>query len=328
MRRFLLLAIFVPTLLWAWGRDGHRMITRLAVLHLPSDMPAFFTGSAAQLEMLSLAPDEWRDRDESNLAPTLLKDRDPDHFFSWDWYAPTSLPADVYEYGDAIRAAHRELPKMGLLPYAAMEAFQRMRSDFRQWRKADADLTHAATDPALAADQKKLADQKRFLEARIIADAGLVAHYIGDGSQPLHVTENYNGWKAAENPRQYTTDTTLHRRFESDYVAARVKDSEVEPLLAPLQKGPMGLATIYAHMERAHKQVNHLYDLEKATPFGPEDQDQEAHKLVVDRLADGASTLRDLWYSAYATATTSPRPPATTRPQTTTPAAATTPPAH
>ena len=327
MRRFFLLAIFAPTLLWAWGRDGHRLITRLAVLHLPSDMPAFFTSSAAQLEMLSLAPDEWRDRDESTLAPTLLKDRDPDHFFSWDWYAPATLPPDVYSYADAIRAANRELPRMGTLPYAAMEAFQRMRSDFRQWRKTDADLTLSATDPS-AGDPKTLANQKRFLEARIIADAGMIAHYIGDGSQPLHVTENYNGWKAAGNPRKYTTDTTLHRRFESDYVAARVKDSEVEPVLAPLQKGPMGMGTIYAHLERAHKQVNHLYDLEKATPFNPDNQNQEAHKLVVDRLADGASVLRDMWYSAYLTATVSPRPPATTQPKTTTPAATTQPPSH
>lgn len=302
MRRLMTAALCAPLLLCGWGRDGHHLITRVAVRHLPADMPAFFTSAATQLEFLSTAPDEWRDRDESSLAQTLVKDRDPDHFFTWEWYSPTALPGDVYAYADAVRGTNKELAHMGLLPYAAMETFQRMRSDFRQWRKLDG-------------------EQKKFLEARIIQDAGLLAHYIEDASQPLHVTENYNGWKSEQNPRDYTRDNTLHRRFESDYVTAKIKDADVTPLLRPRQEGPLGLEYIYAEMQRSNREVNHLYDLEKAAAFGPEDQSEDAKKLVTARLADGASSLRDLWCAAFATSTMGAKPPATTPAPATTPGA-------
>ncbi len=43
------------------------------------------------------------------------------------------------------------------------------------------------------------------MEAAIIFYAGWLGHYVGDGSQPLHVTVNYNGW-TGPNPHGYTTD--------------------------------------------------------------------------------------------------------------------------
>ena len=71
------------------------------------------------------------------------------------------------------------------------------------------------------------------VEAAILFYAGWLGHYVGDGSQPLHVTINYNGWVGTENPNGYTTDHTIHWRFEGPFVDAAISASDVQPLIAP-----------------------------------------------------------------------------------------------
>ena len=48
-------------------------------------------------------------------------------------------------------------------------------------------------------------------------DAIRLGHYIGDGAQPLHDSVNSDGWRGP-NPHGYTTDRTVHGRFESKFV--------------------------------------------------------------------------------------------------------------
>jgi hypothetical protein len=58
---------------------------------------------------------------------------------------------------------------------------------------------------------------------------------------------------------------------------------------------------IYDEIQRSHGQVSRLYELEKLKNFGPDDDDPRARSFAATRLADAASVLRDLWYSAYIT---------------------------
>ncbi len=46
----------------AWGNEGHRLINRLAISSLPSDVPAFLRSEAAieEIEYLGPEPDRWR----------------------------------------------------------------------------------------------------------------------------------------------------------------------------------------------------------------------------------------------------------------------------
>ena len=43
------------------------------------------------------------------------------------------------------------------------------------------------------------------MEQAILFYAGWLGHYVGDGSQPLHTTIQYNGW-VGPNPHGYTTE--------------------------------------------------------------------------------------------------------------------------
>ena len=45
--------IFEPQTTSAWGNEGHRLINRLAINHLPADAPAFLGSEAALFQRLS-----------------------------------------------------------------------------------------------------------------------------------------------------------------------------------------------------------------------------------------------------------------------------------
>src|SRR5262249_50267991 len=183
----------------AWGRGGHMLVARLAVKSLPSDMPAFFRDAIDQLQFLNPEPDSWRDQEEQLLSTTLSTGHDPDHIYKFELYAPRELPPDRYSFIADVQKRAQQGRLVGMLPYRSMELFQRIRVSVRPWR--------SAKDPVL----------RKFLEARIVDDAGILGHYIADATQPMHMSINRNGWEQSDNPRGFTRDNTLHRRFETDY---------------------------------------------------------------------------------------------------------------
>jgi hypothetical protein len=271
------------TMLMAWGREGHSLVARVAVAALPSDMPKFFTEAADSLVFLNPEPDIWRDAEEEKLSPALRRGHDSDHFFKLELYSPETLPSDRYNFFEDLRGKGLEPLIVGVLPYRAMELFQRVRIGFRRWRNT--------TDPKT----------RRFLEARIIDDSGILGHYIADAAQPLHMSVSSNGWTPTDNLNGYTRSNTIHRDFETEFVRARIHDTDVKPLLRETVVVNDGLGYIYAHMRRSSKELETVYRMEQAMHFGPDNTDPKAVRFVASRLADGASTLRDLWYTAWVT---------------------------
>jgi len=264
-----------------WGPDGHHMVARLAAAALPADTPLFMKQEVRRLMFLNYEPDAWRDPDEEKSSPALRRGHDPDHRFHLELFPVPDLPADRYSFLQALHREGKNPAEVGVLPYRAMELFQRMRVAFRQWR--------STRDKETAA----------FLEARILDDAGILGHYIADASEPLHVTVNHNGWELPDNPRNYTRDNTLHVRFEGDFVHARIRDEHVAPLMRKIQSLENGLAHIHAEIQRSHDQVIALYELEKERRFDAANNSPKAAAFTAERLADAAATLRDLWYAAY-----------------------------
>jgi hypothetical protein len=267
----------------AWGRYGHYVVARLAVSNLPADVPAFFTRAVEQLQFLSAEPDEWRDDAEQKRGMSLLLGHDPDHIFKFELYSPAVLPPDRYSYLNELQNRGRSPASVGMLPYRAVELVQRIRVSWRRWQQA--------ADPKV----------RDFHQARIIDDSGILGHYIADAAQPLHMSVNRNGWELPENPRGYTLDRTLHRRFETEFTEAHVTDRDVQRLIRPVRIVDELLPEIYAHMRRSFAQLKPLYELEAIEPFTAKNSRADARTFVSERLGDAASTLRDLWYTAYVT---------------------------
>jgi hypothetical protein len=272
----------------AWGEEGHRFINLVAAQHLPDDMPGFFRNASARLSFLGPEPDRWRDTRE--LYKALSEVNGPDHFIDID--KPENfeaLPNDRYLYSDWLRAKGKEPKDIGFLPYSMLEGFQKVQVLFRLWR-----------DPKHAAERDQI-------EQNIVYYAGVLGHYVGDGSQPLHTTIHYNGWSTSSNPDLFTREP-LHWRFEGEYVKAQIKIDDFSGLVKTARPLPDAFADIVGYLVESCKLAPEVYRMDKTARWDVTNTRPEAKKFVAARLAAGSQMLANLWYTAWLNSATSAEP--------------------
>lgn len=284
-----LLPLLATPACFGWGSDGHKMINRLAAESLPADMPAFLKTQAAidEIAYLGPEPDRWR----SPAEPELASEQAPDHFIDLELADVIgTLPRNRYQYIAAIYAAALTHPKMaselvpdrvGFQPYITNEVWERLKSAMRDYRQLSA--AHQDTRP---------------VEAAILFYAGWLGHYIGDGSQPLHVTVNYNGWTGKDNPNGYTTAHTIHSQFETAYVAANIKITDVRAAMQPLAPIHDEWSDYMSYLRHTSTLVERVYQIDLTHGFDGAGT-PEAKTFTTERLAAGADELRDLIYAAW-----------------------------
>jgi hypothetical protein len=276
-----------PALLFGWGEAGHRITGEAAALKLPAAAPAFLRDASHQLGYLNPEPDRWRDRSERALDPALDGATSPDHFIDMEMAPPAVLAAALrapnrYAYLDTLAAGGVKGVVMGLLPFKILELSQELREDFRLWRAA-ADST------------------RPWIEARIVDDAGILGHYVADGSNPAHTTIQFNGW-TGPNPNGYATDRAFHARFESAYVGANIRLADVVARVDTAARVfPDLRIAVIAYLTETNRETEHLYRLDKAHPFDANTSAPENKAFTVERLAAGARMLRDIWWTAWVT---------------------------
>jgi hypothetical protein len=286
----------------AWGRDGHMLINKLAAQYLPADVPYFLrNGNGLDvMEWMGPEPDRWKQRDAE---PELTATQSPDHFLDYEWaiYGATpcatgtpdcidgyNFPRKRYDFIRNLVAAEATHPQLkhfetvGFQPWQVEEVWQRLKSDMRLYRK----LTAANQDTAP-------------VQLAILYDAGWLGHYVGDGSQPLHNTIQYNGW-TGPNPHHYTTEHHIHAQFESIYVSANIKPSDVAPLVADSQPKIIDdeWTQYWEYLHHSNSLVEKVYQLDKDHGF-TDAGTPEAKSFTEERLAAGAIELRNLIDSAW-----------------------------
>ncbi|MES2393569.1 MAG: S1/P1 nuclease [Acidobacteriota bacterium] len=300
-----LLALLPTQSAFAWGRDGHMMINKLAAQYLPADVPSFLRNANGVdvMEWMGPEPDRWKQRDaEAELVAT----QSPDHFLDYEWaiYGATKcdagtpdcvdgykFPRKRYDYIRALTAALPQHPEIktaetvGYQPWQVEEVWERLKSDFREYRK----LVAANQDTAP-------------VQNAILFDAGWLGHYVADGSQPLHLTIQYNGW-TGPNPNGYAVydrQNGIHSKFESVYVSANIKAADVAALVeaAPPTIIDDEWTQYMQYLAHSHALVEKVYQLDKAHGFDAAGT-PEAKAFTEERLAAGAIELRDLIASAW-----------------------------
>ena len=264
----------------AWGNEGHRVINRLAASTLPADVPAFLHADAAihEIEYLGPEPDRWR----SPAEPELSAAQAPEHFIDLepaDALGP--LPHRRLDFEAMVFAAGQRPEKIGLQPWEATEVWERLKAALREYRA----LSAAGKDASGA-------------EAAAIFYAGWLGHYVGDASQPLHTTIQYNGW-TGPNPNGYTTSHQIHWQFEGPFVAANIHESDVRArMTAPRAIDGDIFEQYVSYLRQSHTFVEKVYQLEKGGGFVDKGT-EESRAFTADRLAAGASMLRDMIYTAW-----------------------------
>lgn len=274
---------------FAWGSDGHRIINRLAAASLPRSVPEFLRSPAAldAMEYYGPEPDRWK----SPLEPELSAAGSPEHYIDLERadLIGGPLPRRRYDFIRALAFAqktHPDLPlspeKVGLQPYAVSEYYERMETAMRVFRSLLA--ARKNTGPA---------------EAEIVFTAGILGHFVADGSMPLHTTVQYNGW-TGDNPYGYTTEHTIHAQFESTFVAANVKPArDVAPLIPPPHLLAGDIFDNYVrYLRRSNTLVEETYRIEKTGGFSGSGT-PAGRSFTNERLAAGATELRDLIYTAW-----------------------------
>jgi S1/P1 Nuclease len=282
-------ALSVPVPSFGWGSDGHRMINHLAASTLPSDVPAFLRSTPAidEIEYLGPEPDRWRSRAE----PELGNAQAPEHFIDFepaDALGP--LPRNRLDFEASVFAHNQRPEKIGLQPWETLEVWQRLKAALREYRRLASPASENAPDR-----EKDL----HSVEQAAIFYAGWLGHYVGDGSQPLHTTINYDGWTLKDNPNGYTTAHGIHSRFESQFVSANIKSDAVEKKMTEPKAISGDVFDSYvAYLRHTASQIDAVYTFDKAGGFDKAGT-AESRAFTEERLAAGASELRDLIYTAW-----------------------------
>lgn len=302
MRRLIALSLLAavaaaPVQALAWGATGHRIIGETAVAALPAELPAFLRTPQAAADAGELSREPDRSKGAGKVHDS---NRDPGHFLDLADDGTVlggprleALPPTRGDYETALRAAGVDSWKAGYLPYSIVDRWQQLSQDFAYWRI----LKAAEANRAWAQHRAWFAADRRRREAQILEDIGQLSHYVGDGSQPLHVTIHYNGWGDLPNPEGYTL-AKVHSLFEGELVRATVRPRQVAARIAPLRRCDCTIERRAAdYLAATNRLVVPFYELEKAGGLKPGDPRGPA--FARDQLARGASELRDQIVEAW-----------------------------
>ena len=302
----------------AWDYEGHHAINELALAALPAAFPAFALSAEARerIAFLGGEPDRWRNMG-SDLP--LVHFNGPDHYFDLEQLkdyglTPQTVPIFRYDFVAELalaRAAHpenfepidpsrnrdhtREL--IGFAPWAIAEYCGKLKSGFSYLK---AFQEHGGT-----------AEEISNAQQNILYIMGVMGHYVGDCSQPLHVTIHHHGW-VGDNPHGYATNSSFHGWIDGGYFnkTGGIDVAALKPRITPAiivgdpTKPEDLFRQVMAYLLETQKEVEPLYELNKEGGLSGEGAvGMEGRAFLQGQLVKGAQMLGNLWYSAWQQAT-------------------------
>ena len=296
----------------AWDYEGHRVINQLALAALPTNVPAFAHSPGAQerIAFLSGEPDRWR-----NVPDLAVRHGNgPDHYLDLEELAGYGLkPADLtpfrYDFEAKLALVRAAVPEkfvapdparnedhtrqlVGLLPWTLAEYYGKLKAAFAYLRA----LQENGGTPA----------EIQNAQENVLYLMGVMGHFAGDATQPLHLTLHHHGWVGA-NPKGYATNTSIHQWIDGGYFAktggldaarlkGRIHPAHVRP---DSGKGLEIFGWIVPFLVEQHKLVEPLYQLDKAGKLNVEPGAPEGRAFLETQLVAGGQLLGDLWLSAW-----------------------------
>lgn len=262
------LILFSSHLVYGWGAKGHQIVAYVGA-NLTTDGAPFWQANLEPLRKLTTVPDRvWK-------APATKNEEANTHWFQVDAYYepqdynqiirfPSSYSDAVTKYGQNMIAIN------GVAPWRIRQLYQLAFLSFIN------------------------NDMKKALEY-----VGVMTHYIGDLSQPLHVSENYDG--------QHTGNKGIHAYFEASIIKDEIKiRADVEKRAKNLLRDPNFLSqfngnlmdAILLEIERSVEKRDQV--LQNDDKYGRNKNGAAIQlELAKERMADAAATtaliLNQLW---------------------------------
>jgi hypothetical protein len=275
---------------WAWGATGHEWVSGIAIEKLPDSIPAFVRRPEAAAEIAVLGRELDRSR---GAGKTHDAERDPGHYIDladngdvMDVLPLGKLPTTREEYDTLLRANGLTQYTAGYLPYSIIDGWEQVRKDFA-YRRA---LTKAMETANTPEERAWFEADRRLREKITLHDIGIWSHYVGDASQPLHVSIHYNGWGDFPNPNGYTDSKKIHAYFEGEFVRHYLSRAAVSTELGPYQTCGCSIEEHTSMLLKATlDQVEPLYLLEREGGFRK--SDPRGIAFATSRLAAGATSV-------------------------------------
>ena len=316
-------AALAPAQVLAWGHTGHVLVSRLAIQNLPAEVPDFVRSAQALQEIGELGAEadvskttgvvtsgSYATNDIRTTFAVHDGERDPGHFVDLNddgtflgTTAPIAATANAFvlpgfnapgrrDYDSALRSGALGFRNtqyfVGYLPFNMVDHFQQIRKDFAYVR-AFTKAIQTATSP----EEKSFFQYQLGLRKTLtLRDIGYASHFVGDGSQPLHVSIHFNGWGPYPNPNGYTT-APVHGPFEGSYVRANVSPAAVAALIPAYVDCACTIEQrVVTYMQASLAQTEPLYRLPgAANVFTVADPVSTA--FIHARLAAASTELRD-----------------------------------
>ena len=321
---------------FGWGHTGHVLIGELATSHLPDEIPAFVRDPAGSFFEGELAaePDISKGSGDAGTPITDIHDaeRDPGHFINLDDDGFVK-PGPVFPQVPALQLAKLLSPGQtrrdfdtllrqnagsanitqysGYLPFNMVDHWEQIRKDFAYVRAFTAAIANPSTKPDDRTYFSRELEIRKILTRR---DIGVWAHFVGDASQPMHVSIHYNGWGPGPNPNGYTT-APIHSPFEGYFVKHFVTSADIAGKIGSYAscEAVTGLAhcagiepRVRVYLQQTVNAVVPLYDLTKSLggddPWKTTTPTDSQKTFVAARLAAAAQEMRDeivdAWHSS------------------------------
>lgn len=257
-----------------WADKTHTVINEAALLKLPEDFPSFLREQKSWIIYQGPEPDRWKEPD----AYTLKKDTSPDHYIDLDKIEKSDIRRDRFSYMKAIQRRNLDLDEVGFLPFAIIETYEKLLVSFKDYRRSQS------------------AEKKKSIEKNIAYYAGLLGHYVGDGSMPLHLTKNYDGWQGA-NPNGYAT-SNVHGPVES-YANSLLRLNNLLPLVNSPRILENPFDEVIEYLYSSSTKVEELYQLHKEGAFTQSPLNPKGEEYIFKCASRGCQMLLNLWYTAY-----------------------------
>jgi hypothetical protein len=276
----LVLLLILPASAAAWGEKGHLMINRAAMDAASAKLPEFMNASREHIIYNAVEPDRWREEGRASVMNTVQA---ADHFFDSELWGPiATIDPGRYSFMEKVTSRKIELVKIGYLPYAINENYEKLVNAFRFWRNA------------------KTAEDRESARENAVYVSGVLGHYVGDGSQPMHLSVEYNGWlETTPNPKGFTKERGFHERYEGLYVNVAIEPGAVRQRTQPPQRIANVWEAIKQYLTLSFSDLEPAYELEKAGEFNPQQPRPKGTEFILTQLGRASTMLGNLWYTAW-----------------------------
>jgi len=309
----------------AWDYEGHYSVNQLALASLPKDFGIDLTPAIkGRIAFLAGEPDRWRNAADVKKATgdlPLAHVNAPDHYLDVEDLAlcgltTEKLPIMRYDFVAVIAKAREAHPEKfdpidpakdadhtreldGFLPYAINEYYAKLKSDFLCLKTF-----------RLYGTPEEIANA----QADCVYVMGVMGHYVGDGSQPLHTSKHYDGW-VGENPKGYTIGPVagtggkrIHSWIDGGYLK-KTGGIDVPALSGKIQPATritgasdpaVMFQAITTYLSEHNKYVEPLYQMEKDGQLtGEGEKGLQARPFLEGQLVKAGQMLGNIWMTAW-----------------------------